>query len=267
MSDRIKLAAALAILFGAANASAQVRVKDIVELEGAHALQALGVGLVVGLDGTGSDSLFTRQLVRDYFLRTNRDGKTPDLPAGACAAVMVSLEIDAFAKKGSTTDVMIHALDDSRSLKGGTLLLTKLKGPYGETRAIAQGAVKLASSRTDSGRIINGGVIETLALTETFKGESFKLKLKEPNHDTARIIARRINESVPECARADGDSSVIVHAPKAKLAKSSEFVREIGELPVTPLPAADGGKSCTRCINDARSVEFWNWLASLRRAW
>ena len=116
-------------------AFADVRIKDITDLEGARSNQLIGMGLVVGLDGSGGKGAWTQQVVADMLSRFNYNTKiTADVKGDAAfksgnnAVVMLTAELGPFSRRGSKIDVTVSALDDATSLMGGTLLQTPLKG-------------------------------------------------------------------------------------------------------------------------------------------
>jgi flagellar P-ring protein FlgI len=136
------LCAAFAILCGTANASS--RIKDLADIEGIRDNQLIGYGLVVGLNGTGdslNNSPFTRQSLQAMLERLGVNIRGQQLRTGNVAAVMVTGNLPAFATQGTRLDVVVSALGDSKSLQGGTLLVTPLLGADGEVYAVAQGTV------------------------------------------------------------------------------------------------------------------------------
>src|SRR5213596_609775 len=123
--------ALLLLLALPALAPAQVRIKDITEIAGARANQLYGLGLVVGLDGTGSRSTFTQQVAVDMLQKLNVTAtifsQVPSdnvLRSTNISAVMVTAELGPYSRKGTKIDVTVSAMDDARSLQGGMLLLT-----------------------------------------------------------------------------------------------------------------------------------------------
>ena len=168
------LLAALAVPVPAA---AQVRIKDIADVEGVRANQLVGYGLVVGFNGTGDkldNAVFTRQSLIGMLERlgvNTRDQETK-LQTKNVAAVMVTAELPAFARSGSRIDIAVSALGDATNLTGGTLLVTPLLGADGEVYGVAQGALTTsaiaargaATSVTrgvpTSARIANGATVE-----------------------------------------------------------------------------------------------------------
>jgi flagellar P-ring protein precursor FlgI len=139
----------LTVLIGALAAlpaGAQVRVKDIADVEGVRENQLIGYGLVVGLNNTGDkldNAVFTRESLIGMLERlgVNTRDQVSKLTTKNVAAVMVTAELPAFARSGSRIDVAVSALGDATNLTGGTLLVTPLLAADGEVYAVAQGAV------------------------------------------------------------------------------------------------------------------------------
>ena len=137
----------LALLLSlAATANAQVRIKDIADVEGVRENQLIGYGLVVGLNNTGDkldNSVFTRELLIGMLERlgVNTRDQVAKLSTKNLAAVMVTADLPAFARSGSRIDVAVSALGDATNLTGGTLLVTPLLAADGEVYAVAQGAL------------------------------------------------------------------------------------------------------------------------------
>jgi flagellar P-ring protein precursor FlgI len=194
-------------------ASAQVRVKDIADVEGVRANQLVGYGLVVGLNGTGDkldSAVFTRQSLIGMLERlgvNTRDQETK-LQTKNVAAVMVTAELPAFARSGSRIDVAVSALGDATNLTGGTLLVTPLLGADGEVYGVAQGALATgaiaargaATSVTrgvpTSGRIVNGATVEREVHFRFDRSQGLRLGLRNPDLTTARRIADAINRAL-----------------------------------------------------------------------
>ena len=146
---RTGIAAVAAVLaFGAlvAPAHAASRVKDLASIEGVRQNQLIGYGLVVGLNGTG-DTLnnipFTRQSLQAMLERLGVNVRGQTLRTGNIAAVMVTANLPAFGTQGTRIDVTVSAMGDSKSLQGGTLLVTPLLGADGNVYAVAQGSLAI----------------------------------------------------------------------------------------------------------------------------
>ncbi|HET8995393.1 MAG TPA: flagellar basal body P-ring protein FlgI, partial [Acetobacteraceae bacterium] len=196
----------LLLLLLAAPAAGQVRIKDIVDIEGIRQNQLIGYGLVVGLNGTGDkldNSVFTRESLIGMLERlgVNTRDQAAKLQTKDVAAVMVTAELPAFARSGSRIDVSVSALGDASNLTGGTLLVTPLLAADGEVYAVAQGALATgaiaargaASSVTrgvpTAGRIANGATVEREVAYRLDKASSLRLGLRNPDLTTARRIA------------------------------------------------------------------------------
>ena len=202
----------LAVCFLAPPATAQIRIKDIVDMEGVRDNQLVGYGLVIGLNGTGDrlrSAVFTRQSLVGMLERlgVNTRDFERQLDTKNVAAVMVTANLPAFAKPGSRIDVAISALGDATNLTGGTLLVTPLLGADGEVYAVAQGALATgaisargaAASVTrgvpTAGRISNGAIVEREVPFTLANRDRVRLSLRNPDLTTARRIATAINNA------------------------------------------------------------------------
>ena len=171
----IALISAAFLMAPTAPAKALSRIKDLAEIEGIRDNLLIGYGLVVGLNGTGDslrNSPFTRQSLESMLERMGTNVRGTDFQTKNVAAVMVTANLPPFANQGSRLDVTISALGDSKSLRGGTLLVTSLVGADSEIYAVAQGGIvvggfsaqgdggSVSKGVTTSGRIANGAIIE-----------------------------------------------------------------------------------------------------------
>ena len=207
---KIFTALALAACFIAPPAAAQIRIKDIVDMEGVRDNQLVGYGLVIGLNGTGDrlkSAVFTRQSLVGMLERlgVNTRDFERQLDTKNVAAVMVTANLPAFARPGSRIDVAVSALGDATNLTGGTLLVTPLLGADGEVYAVAQGALATgaiaargaAGSVTrgvpTAGRISNGAIVEREVPFTLTNRDRVRLALRNPDLTTARRIAAAIN--------------------------------------------------------------------------
>jgi flagellar P-ring protein precursor FlgI len=201
---------AVLLLLSAVPAAAQVRIKDIADVEGVRDNQLVGYGLVVGLNGTGDrlrSSAFTRQSLIGVLERlgVNTRDQERQLDTRNVAAVMVTANLPPFARPGSRIDIAVSTLGDATNITGGTLLVTPLLGADGEVYAVAQGAVATgaiaargaAGSVTrgvpTAGRIANGAVVERDVGFNFAQGDRIRLSLRNPDLTTARRIAAAIN--------------------------------------------------------------------------
>jgi len=242
-----------------ATARAGVRIKDITDLEGARSNQLVGFGLVVGLEGTGSQSVFTQQVAVDMLQRFYVVAKTLALQrgdavfkSGNIAAVMVTADLGPFQRNGSKIDVIVSTLDDATSLFGGTLILTPLKGADNVVYAVAQGPLSVggfnfrvpngAATPTAStqknhptvGRIAGGAIVEREARGEILCNGQIRLTLRQADFATSRSIAAVINKLYPESAYTLDAGTVQVVVPRGLCPKVVSFVSDIGVLEVSP---------------------------------
>jgi flagellar P-ring protein precursor FlgI len=151
MTRMLRIAAAAlvavnALASGTVPAAAASRIKDLANVEGVRQNQLIGYGLVVGLNNTG-DSLnnapFTKQSLQAMLERLGVNIRGAQLRTGNIAAVMVTANLPAFSTQGTRIDVTVSALGDSKSLQGGTLLVTPLLGADGNVYAVGQGSVAI----------------------------------------------------------------------------------------------------------------------------
>jgi flagellar P-ring protein FlgI len=247
MIGRLSLALTLALWAG--SALAEVRIKDIVQVEGVRPNQLVGYGLVVGLNGTG-DSMrnapFTRSSVEGMLGRLGVGNLSDqELRTANVAAVMVTAELPPFGRPGSTVDVVVSSLGDASSLHGGTLLVTPLMGADNQIYAVGQGplavggfAAEGAGASAASGvptvaRIENGAIIEREVGFELGGLNSVRLALRNPDFTTASRIAEVVNGAkLPVKARMLDPSTVELsfHDP----AQVAEIIARLEVLTVEP---------------------------------
>jgi len=219
------LLALLLLLLGLVPAAAQVRIKDIVDVEGVRENQLIGYGLVVGLNGTGDkldNNIFTLESLVGMLERlgVNTRDQIGKLTTKNVAAVMVTGELPAFARSGSRIDVAVSALGDATNLTGGVLLVTPMLAADGEVYGVAQGALATgaiaahgaASSVTrgvpTSGRIANGATVEREIGFELDKLKTIRLGLRNSDLTTARRISAAINAVIGPVSRATDPRTV-----------------------------------------------------------
>lgn len=248
---RVTLIALLWTLSG--SASAEQRLKDISSIAGMRDNQLVGYGLVVGLDGTGDQTTQTPFTVQSLRNMLTQLGVT--LPPGTqlqlknVAAVVVNARLNAFSKPGQTIDVTVSSIGNATSLRGGTLLMTPLKGPDAKVYAIAQGNLvvggfgaegsdgsRITFNVPSAGRIPDGAIIERGVPTTLAHGERVHLNLHEPDFSTAAEVAASINRNLgPGLATAVDPATVEVMAPAGR-GERVAFVARLENVPVTPAP-------------------------------
>lgn len=233
MYSRIRLFFSCLLLAGLLPGIAQAeRIKDIASIQGVRSNQLIGYGLVVGLDGTGDQTTQTPFTVQSIKSMLTQMGV--NLPAGTAlqlknvAAVMVTSNLPPFAQPGQNIDVTVSSLGNASSLRGGTLLMTPLKGVNGQVYAMAQGSLIVggygasgqgASVKVNSlsaARIPNGATVEQSVPTELGQGQMLNLSLNAPDFTTASRLARAVNANFgPNTAQPLSAAQVEVRAPVA----------------------------------------------------
>jgi flagellar P-ring protein precursor FlgI len=187
------------------------RIKDLASLQGVRSNQLIGYGLVVGLDGSGDQTVQTPFTVQSIISMMQTMGIS--LPTGTnlqlknVAAVMVTSSLPAFAQPGQTLDITVSSMGNARSLRGGTLLMTPLKGADGQVYAMAQGnllvgGVGAAASGSqaqinhlNAGRISSGATVERSTANSISQTDSINLELKESDFSTASLMVNAINRN------------------------------------------------------------------------
>jgi flagellar P-ring protein FlgI len=194
-------------------AEAQVRVKDIADVEGVRTNQLVGYGLVVGLNGTGDkldNAVFTRESLVAMLERlgVNTRDQITKLETKNVAAVMVTADLPAFSRVGSRVDIAVSALGDASNLTGGMLLVTPLLGADGEVYAVGQGALvtgavaakgaagSVTKGVPTAGRISNGATVERESPYALAAHPLIRLALRNPDLTTARRIEAAINKAI-----------------------------------------------------------------------
>lgn len=208
------------------------RIKDITSIKGVRSNQLVGYGLVVGLDGTGDQTSQTPFTVQSLKSMLNQYGITlPDDVAPQVknvAAVSVHADLPAFAKIGQTIDITVSSLGNAGSLRGGSLLMTPLKGADGRIYAMAQGNLVVGGLGVEGsdgssvtinvpsvGRIPNGASIEREIANPFASSDKIELHLKRADFTTAKRLADTINHTLgPNNAYALDSVSVLINAPR-----------------------------------------------------
>jgi len=220
------LAAALSLL---APAYAE-RIRDLATVQGVRGNPLIGYGLVVGLDGSGDQTTQTPFTVQSLQTMLTQLGIT--LPPGTnpqlknVAAVMVTAQLQPFARPGQQLDVTVSSLGNARSLKGGTLLMTPLKGADGQIYAVAQGNVlvggagasqggsKVQINHLAAGRVPDGATVERAVASPFLQGEAIALELNSTDFSTAQAVTDAINTELGDGTAHALDGRVIdVKAP------------------------------------------------------
>ncbi|MFO1048646.1 MAG: flagellar basal body P-ring protein FlgI [Geminicoccaceae bacterium] len=246
--------ALLALALHVQPAFAASRVKDIADFEGVRTNMLVGYGLVVGLNGTGDslrNSMFTQESLVAMLERLGVSTRGNALNTKNVAAVMVTATLPPFARQGSRIDVAVSSLGDSKSLLGGTLLVTPLLGADGEAYAVAQGPLSVSGfeARGDAetvtrgvptaARIPAGAIVEREVQFALDELTQVRLALRNPDFTTAERIAGALNELVGGAtARAIDSATVALPVPPAYRGRIAQLLGEIEQLPIEPDTAA-----------------------------
>ncbi|MCZ8103455.1 MAG: flagellar basal body P-ring protein FlgI [Burkholderiales bacterium] len=225
-TPRQLLAAVVLLALAAALRPAQAeRVKDLATVQGVRANQLVGYSLVVGLDGTGDQT--TQAPFTTQSLATMLQNLGIALPPGVNpqlrnpAAVMVTAQLPAFAQPGQPIDVTVSSIGNARSLRGGTLLMTPMKGADGNVYAIAQGNVvvggagasaagsKVQINHLSAGRVPGGATVERTVPNAVLAGDVLHLELKTTDFTAATQVAEAINRRIGESTAQPIDARVI----------------------------------------------------------
>ncbi len=234
------LAAIFVILPGRTGLNA-ARIKDIASIKGVRINQLTGYGLIVGLNGTGDKSgvNFTKQSLGNMMEKMNIHINKNQLNVKNVAAVMVTADIPPFARIGDRIDILASSLGDAKSLKGGTLLITPLKGIDGKIYAVAQGAVTAGTgskAHLQVVRIPGGATVEREIPFKLDGKRNLLLSLFRPDFTTATRMADAINVSMgPGVAHAIDASAIKLRIPDNMWKTGvAEFIADIESLSVIP---------------------------------
>lgn len=252
----LTLALSLVLCLGMASTSHAMRIKEVATVEGVRSNQLTGFGLVVGLDGTGDQTTqmpYTSQGLANYLQQlgiTLTSTTLAQLQMKNVAAVLVTAQLPAFARPGQLLDVNVSSVGNAKSLKGGTLITSPLKGADGEIYALAQGNLivagagaaaggsKVTVNHLSAGRIPDGAQVERVVPTALQEGSTVNLSLRASDFQTARKVASAINSKFgPDVAQALDGRTVQVKAPMSPNDRIS-FLAEMEELPVQDSVAA-----------------------------
>jgi flagellar P-ring protein precursor FlgI len=235
---------------GGGAGGATSRIKDIANVEGVRQNQLIGYGLVVGLNNTGdtlNNSPFTRQSLQAMLERLGVNVRGQTLRTGNVAAVMVTANLPAFGTQGARIDVTVSALGDSKSLNGGTLLVTPLLAADGNVYAVAQGSLAIAGFQAEGdaakitrgvptvGRIANGAIIEREVEFALNRLNQVRLSLRNSDLTTAKRIAAAINDFIGAPTAEPLDSSTVqVNVPQRFTGNVVALLTEIEQLQIEP---------------------------------
>ncbi|WP_254241843.1 flagellar basal body P-ring protein FlgI [Achromobacter pestifer] len=246
-----RVCVSVGLLAGAGAAQAE-RLKDLASIQGVRGNQLIGYGLVVGLDGSGDQvrqTPFTQQSLTNMLSQL---GIT--VPAGSnmqlknVAAVMVTTTLPAFARPGQTLDVVVSSMGNAKSLRGGTLLMTPLKGADSQVYAIAQGNILVGGAGASAGgssvqiNQLNGGRISAGAIVErgvptTFSRDGYiYVELNSTDFSTAQNVAMALNRKFGQGTATALDGRVVQVRTPMDQASQARFLSQLEDLQVTRAP-------------------------------
>ncbi len=241
---------AIALLIVCSAKASAVRLKDLSSIKGIRHNQVIGYGLVVGLNGTG-DKEYTRFTVQSLVNMIERMGihvDEKDVLVKNVAAVMVTAMIPPFARIGNKIDVVVSSIGDAKSLQGGTLLLTPLRGVDRKVYALAQGPVAVGGftargaarggvtkNHTTAGRIARGATIEREIPVSMQDKQEFMITLNNPDFTTAVRVCDAINEKLGRVLATTTDSGTLkLQVPEDFQDRVVQMVALVENLEVTP---------------------------------
>lgn len=227
------------------------RIKELASISGVRSNQLVGYGLVVGLDGTGDQTTQTPFTVQSMINMLSKLGV--NLPPGQSlqlknvAAVMVTADLPAFARAGQSIDVTISSIGNAKSLRGGTLVMTPLKGADGNIYAMAQGNLVVSGAGAEGGgsktvvnhlsvgRIANGATIEREVPTSIGEGDIANLELRTTDFGTAQRMADAINKAMGQGTAQAADGRQVQLRLPANPRDRVAFLGAVENLNVVPM--------------------------------
>lgn len=239
------------------------RIKDLATIQGVRNNQLVGYGLVVGLDGTGDQTTQTPFTVQSLISMMQQMGVS--LPPGTnlqlknVASVMITTNLPAFAQPGQTLDITVSSMGNAKSLRGGTLIMTPLKGADGQTYAIAQGNLVVGGvgasangaetqvNHLSVGRISDGATVERALPSSINHKTGFNLELKESDFSTANNVVKAINQQFGPSTAFAQDGRVIQVKPPLSQPNRVAFLAALESIDITP------GRSSAKIILNART--------------
>ncbi len=246
--------AATAAIWWPAPASA-ARLKDLASVAGVRSNPLVGYGLVVGLDGTGDQTTSTPFTTQSLTAMLQQMGIT--VPPGTnmqlknVAAVMVTAQLPPFAQPGQAIDVDVSSMGNAKSLRGGTLIATPLKGADGQIYALAQGNLivggagasangsKVQINHLSAGRVPEGATVERSVPTPLNQGDTLQLDLNSSDYNTAREVVRAINHRIGSDVATAVDARVVRVRMPSEPGSRVGFMADIENLDIElAVPAA-----------------------------
>lgn len=239
------------------------RLKDLVQFQGVRDNPLIGYGLIVGLDGTGDQTMqtpFTTQTLTNMLanlgISLNSNGSNGGSSASTnmqlknVAAVMVTATLPPFARPGEAIDVTVSSLGNAKSLRGGTLLLTPLKGADGQVYALAQGNIaiggagasangsKVQVNQLAAGRITGGAIVERSVPTQVSQAGTLQMELNDMDYDTTQRVVAAVNNAFGSGTAMPLDGRTIQLRAPTDPAQQVAFMAQLQNIEVKPAQAA-----------------------------
>ncbi len=235
------------VLLAASGLHSQARIAEITDIEGVRDNQVSGIGLVVGLNGTGDKSILARRMAVSMFQKFGINTTPQEMKSDNIAVVQVTAKLDPFKRPGSKVDVVVSSLQDAKNLFGGTLMETLLYGKDRKTvYAIAEGPISAAGleasgqsgssvtiNHPTSASMPNGARVEKAVPMSIFDSRNVvRFQLKNQNWKTAANVEEAINRMFPGVARATNAGMIEVKIPPQWKDRVTEFIATIQDIRV-----------------------------------
>ena len=236
-----------------ADLSEAARIKDLANIRGVRGNQLIGFGVVIGLNNTGDSTInvfFATQSIVSMLRKmgiTIPSNQIAQLKFKNVATVMVTADLPAFARQGDRLDAVVSALGDSKSLQGGTLLMTPLKGQDGAIYAVAQGPMSIGGyavqgatrgtqvNHINVGRVANGAIVEKELVVDFNNKQEIILSLSKTDFTTVQRVTRAINDEMKEVVASTIDGRTVkARVPAFYNNDATSFVTRIESLDVEP---------------------------------
>lgn len=230
------------------------KLRDLTDVVGARDNQLVGYGVVTGLNGTGDDITvpFAQQSLRALMRRLGIQVDARQARLRNVAAVIVTATIPAFVREGSRLDITVSSMGNAKSLRGGVLVQTPLRGADRKTYAVGQGSLvvggfsagglsgsSLQENVTTTGRVPTGALVEREIKTTFFEKERVTLALRSPDFGTAQRVVEALDKAFgKDSAKALDGGSVELKAPSDLKNKPVELLSKLGDVDVDPVSSA-----------------------------
>lgn len=241
-----QLSLLLFLMFVTSSFAVEVQMGDVTRIQEINSNQLLGMGIVVGLAGSGDSTrlVLGRQALSNMLSRMEGVRLDPDqLQARNIAAVIVTADLPPFAKTGDRLDVFVSSMGDAKDLNNGTLIFARLQAGDGKVYATAQGRIVVTRPKGQrggtlppNGEIVSGGLVVRNLEVSLDDMDSITLRLNHPNYSTSSLIAKKINETFWNGMAEPVDSGTVkVEVPEAYYGgKLVNFIAAISELKIEP---------------------------------